>query len=102
MPRLFVAVWPPDHVLDELERLPRLPLAGARWTTRPQWHVTLRFLGAADPAVAGAALDGLAAEACVADLGPRPRRLGHSALMVPVAGLDEVAAAVMRVTAHIG
>src|SRR5262249_5716348 len=96
------AVWLPGHALDELERLPRLPLAGARWTTRPQWHVTLRFFGSADPAVAQVALDGLVAEPCVAVLGPRPHRLGRAGVVVPGAGLDALAAAVVQATAHVG
>ena len=50
--RLFVAVWPPPEVLDVLAALPRTERPGVRWTTRDQWHVTLRFLGMADPAEA--------------------------------------------------
>ena len=87
MARLFVALWPPDDVLDVVEALPRLPLAGARWTTRKQWHVTLRFLGAADVRVATAALDNVLAAACTASLGPRPTRLGRD---------------VVHSTAHVG
>jgi 2'-5' RNA ligase len=102
MARLFVALWPPAEVLDAVEALPRVPLAGARWTTRRQWHVTLRFLGAADVRVAAAALNRLVAPPCVAELGPRPRRLGRGVLMLPVAGIDELAAAVVRATGHVG
>jgi 2'-5' RNA ligase len=48
--RLFVAVVPPDDVLDELESVlePRRDSAAGtelRWTDRHQWHVTLAFLG---------------------------------------------------------
>lgn len=46
--RLFVAVVPPDDVLDDLdEHLEPRRDAGPeiRWTDRPQWHVTLAFLG---------------------------------------------------------
>lgn len=56
--RAFVAVVPPDDVLDAVARCAqqvgaRLP-ATARCTTRPQWHLTLAFLGRADlDAVAG-------------------------------------------------
>ncbi len=102
MARLFVAVWPPADVLDRIEALPRLPLAGARWTTRPQWHVTLRFLGPVDARVAAAALDRLAAAPATAVLGPRPRRLGRAVLMAPVAGLDALAAAVAESTDGLG
>lgn len=49
--RLFVALVPPDRVLDEVARA-----AGAvsdlaptlRWARREQWHVTLAFLGEVD------------------------------------------------------
>lgn len=44
MVRAFVAVRPPDSVLDAVGRL-SLDLPGARLTTRDQWHVTLQFLG---------------------------------------------------------
>ena len=94
MARLFVAVWPPPDVVEMLAALPRYPLAGARWTTERQWHVTLRFLGAVDARVAAAALDAVQARPCTAVLGPGPQRLGPSVLMAPVAGLDELAASV--------
>lgn len=47
--RLFVAVVPPDEVLDDLEQHvePRREAGPEiRWTDRHQWHVTLAFLGA--------------------------------------------------------
>ena len=46
--RLFVAVVPPDDVLDDLDaHLEPRREAGPeiRWTDRHQWHVTLAFLG---------------------------------------------------------
>jgi RNA 2',3'-cyclic 3'-phosphodiesterase len=46
--RLFVAVVPPDDVLDDLEEHvePRREAGPEiRWTDRHQWHVTLAFLG---------------------------------------------------------
>lgn len=46
--RLFVAVRPPEDVLDAVERAAapaRRSMVGLRWTTREQWHVTLQFLG---------------------------------------------------------
>ena len=46
--RLFVAVIPPASVLDLLETIPREPHPDVRYTTRDQWHITLRFLGDAD------------------------------------------------------
>ena len=47
--RLFVAVVPPDDVLEHLaEHLaPRIEAGpDLRWADRDQWHVTLAFLGA--------------------------------------------------------
>lgn len=49
--RLFVAVVPPESVLDDLEaavaRTRALPGTDDRfrWTVRAQWHLTLSFLG---------------------------------------------------------
>lgn len=102
MARLFVAVVPPPEVLDLVAGLPRAERRGVRWTTRDQWHVTLRFLGEADPDEARDALAGVRAPACEAVLGPRVGRLGSHVLVVPVQGLDVVAADVVACTAHLG
>ena len=45
MSRYFVAVRPPESVMDEIAGLPRPDVKGVRWTRRDQWHVTLAFLG---------------------------------------------------------
>jgi 2'-5' RNA ligase len=101
--RLFVAVWPPTEVLDLVGGLARPDVPGLRWTTPDQWHVTLRFLGDVEsPAPVIDALRAAGAPAAHADLGPEVRRLGSHVLMVPVAGLDDVAAAVTAATAGIG
>jgi RNA 2',3'-cyclic 3'-phosphodiesterase len=53
--RLFVAVTPPAGALDELEAAVaplRSSCPDLRWTGRPNWHVTLAFLGQVDDAVA--------------------------------------------------
>ena len=105
MPRLFVAVWPPDDVLDRLAVLPRPEADGLRWTEREQWHVTLRFLGPVDdeaPVVEALAGVGAVVGASVAVLGPAVSRFGQRILQVPVAGLDDIAAAVVGSTAHLG
>ena len=105
MPGLFVAVWPPDEVLDRLTELPRREADGLRWTEREQWHVTLRFLGPVDdvaPVVeALAGVGGLVGPAS-AVMGPAVGRFGPRILQVPVAGLDDIAAAVVGATAHLG
>lgn len=77
---------------------------GLRWTTRAQWHVTLRFLGRVDaPGPAADALRGVRSAAGEAVLGPATARLGRSGVLhVPVAGLEAVAEEVVRRTAGIG
>ena len=103
MARLFVAVSPPEEVLDRIAALCRPEVAGVRWTDRGQWHVTLRFLGRVDDLAAAAeALAGVRAAPTVASLGPTVGRFGHRVLHVPVAGLDAVAATVVAATAHVG
>lgn len=93
--RLFVAVWPPADVVSLLGSIDRPHRKELRWTTPDQWHVTLRFLGEADPDEVierlRPALAGVGPRDVV--LGPVTRRLGSSILMVPVDGLDDVAAA---------
>ncbi len=108
MARLFVAVWPPQEVADALARLPRPQRSGVRWTSPEQWHVTLRFLGEADPDAAAAALAAVATAATVAGapaelvLGPAAARLGRQALVLPAAGVESLADAVAAATATIG
>jgi RNA 2',3'-cyclic 3'-phosphodiesterase len=104
VPRLFVAVWPPEPVLDVVAGLARPEVPGLRWTGRDQWHVTLRFMGPVDEvapvvdALAGVR-DGLPVEAVV---GPAVGRFGHRVLHVPVGGLDGLAAWVVEATAGLG
>lgn len=102
MSRLFVALWPPPPVLDQLEALARPELPGVRWTARSQWHVTLRFLGNADPVEAEGALRSL--RHAPVDLAVRGRmhRLGRDSFVLPVSGADSLAAAVTELTATIG
>ena len=103
--RLFVAVRPPDEVLDLVAAVPRPEVTPARWTTRAQWHITLRFLGnVEDPTPVVAALGRVAATLAPADvtLGPKPGVLGHQVVYLPVTGLDEVADRVVRATAEFG
>lgn len=104
MARLFVAVHPPTEVLDVIERIDRPDHPGLRWTTRDQWHLTLRFLGEVDdPGRVVSALEGMEAlEPPEVVLGPGVRRWGSRVLVVPAAGLGDLAAAVVAVTAGIG
>ena len=101
--RLFVAVWPSEEVLDAIAALPRPDVAGLRWTTRDQWHVTMRFLGSVeDVDAAVAAVQSIEAPARDVTMGPEVGRFGKRILHVPTHGLDEVAAATLAATAHVG
>lgn len=102
MARLFVAAHPPPEVVERIAALPRPASAGVRWVPPERWHVTLRFLGEADEAGAAAALAGLGAPRATARLGPAVSRLGRDVLCLPVAGLDDLAAAVVAATAGVG
>jgi RNA 2',3'-cyclic 3'-phosphodiesterase len=106
MTRLFVAVWPTEDVVTLLERLQRPAVEGVRWTTPDQWHVTLRFLGWVEEAdLVVDALSGwplAAVGSAEAILGPRVDLLNPRIVSVPVAGLDDLAAAVMGATAALG
>lgn len=74
-----------------------------RWTTRDQWHVTLRFLGELeDPAPVADALRGAELPVARAELGPDVVRIGPDIAAFPVAGLDRLAAAVAGATAEFG
>jgi RNA 2',3'-cyclic 3'-phosphodiesterase len=102
--RLFVAVWPDAAALDQLAALDRPVIDGVRWTTRDQWHITLRFLGEVeDVAPVEVALQDAAARsrAMHAHLGPLVERVANM-LWAPVSGLDDVARSVVTETAMFG
>lgn len=102
MTRLFLAVWPPDEVVEQLCALPRRDQRGVRWVRPEKWHVTLRFLGDAGRDDVYASLRGTTLPAATAVLGPDVRRMARSAVVIPVAGLDELAAVVGAATADVG
>lgn len=93
--RLFTAVWPPADVATAIEQLERPEHAAVRWTTREQWHITLRFHGeVAEDDVAGGVeglheLGAMTAPRMVT-LGPDTRRVRRSVLVIPVMGLDDL------------
>ena len=102
MPRLFVALWPPDDVVQRLAAMPRPAVDGLRWTRPERLHVTVRFLGQCDEAAVEAALAAADLPAARATLGPLVERLGRGVVMIPVRGLDSLAAAVEAAMARIG
>jgi 2'-5' RNA ligase len=102
MARLFVAVWPPEEVVAELMSLRRKDQRGVRFVPPENWHLTLRFLGEADPDLVADALDGGHYPAATVRLGPGVDVRFERVLVVPAAGIDDLAAAVTRRTASLG
>jgi 2'-5' RNA ligase len=109
--RLFVAVSPPENVMEMLRGIERPGDPRLRWTTPHQWHVTLRFLGEVEAPQPVADALRLVPEALVAGgvgevwatLGPKVAWFpGRQVLHVPVSGLDALAQAVMDGTARWG
>jgi 2'-5' RNA ligase len=94
--RLFVAVWPSPDVVETLSSLARPELAGVRWTTADQWHVTLRFDGDVAAADVESVVSTLAnrlagAPAADASCDGTVRRFGRGAVGVVVEGLGDLA-----------
>ncbi len=101
--RLFVAAPPPPGVLDAIATLRRPAREDVRWTTRPQWHVTLVFLGEQpDPAPLAAALDAAPLTPAEARVGPEVELLFPGVIGLRVAGLDDLAAGVATAVAAAG
>ncbi len=102
MTRLFVALWPPDHVVDVLLGLHRKDERDARFISPENWHVSLRFLGDAEPTAVTAALDRAHLEPVTARMGPAVDVMNERVLIAPVAGIDQLAAAVSAATRDLG
>lgn len=104
---MFVAAIPTEDVFGVVESsVARPPIAGVRWTTREQWHVTLRFLGTVGDDELDAlvdALDRLRGHGAVeVTLGPATACFSRSLLIVPASGLVSLAAATVTATAGFG
>ena len=102
MARLFIAVWPTEEVAEELRTLHRKDQQGVRFVPPDNWHITLRFLGDVHADDVAEALAGAELPACRARLGPAVDVLNERALVVPVAGIDDLAHVVREHTARIG
>jgi 2'-5' RNA ligase len=102
MARLFLTIWPPDEVVEQLASLPRKDQRGVRFVPPENWHVTLRFLGEADPDAVVAALDGVDLPRATARVGPGVDVMSDRALVIPVDGCDELAEVVRAGTEHLG
>ena len=102
MARLFIAVWPPEDVVADLTALHRKDQKGVRFVRPENWHITLRFIGNADPGAVIDALRGAPYEAARARLGPAVDVIAERALVVPVDGLAPLAGDVRNRTKGIG
>ncbi len=102
MARLFVAIWPPDDVLDRLADIERPKDQGVKWVPQENLHITLRFLGDADEDDVAARLDETLLPAASAVVGPAFDLLGERSLISPVAGVDELADAVRQALRGLG
>ena len=102
MARLFIAVWPTDEAVATLAALPREDQQGIRFVPVENWHITLRFLGEANPDEVINALDDATLAPARAHLGPAVELIAARALVVPVQGLEALAGAVGEHTSHIG
>jgi 2'-5' RNA ligase len=102
MSRLFIAVWPSADVVAELMSLNRNEQPGVRFVRPENWHITLRFLGEADPDEVTDALNDTRLVSARAHLGPKVGVMAKRTLVVPVDRLDALVAAVTRSTSQIG
>lgn len=102
MTRLFLAIWPPDDVLDRLADMERPKDQGVRWVPQENLHITLRFLGDADETEVVDRLDEVLLPAATAVVGPAFDLLGERSLITPVAGVDDLAAVVQRAVRGLG
>ncbi|MEM9608906.1 MAG: RNA 2',3'-cyclic phosphodiesterase [Actinomycetota bacterium] len=97
MTRCFVALWPPDEVIEAMVAL-QTGVDGARWSRRENLHVTLRFLGEVDVDAAIAAVAAVRHPPVEVVLGPAAGAMFGHVLAAPVAGVDGLAAAVRAST----
>lgn len=102
VPRLFLAVWPPEEIVSELMSLRRKDQRGVRFVEPDNWHVTLRFLGDAHIDEVEEAMAEVELPRARVTLGPAVDVIGERALVVPVAGLDDLATVVAGATRHVG
>lgn len=102
MARLFIAVRPTADVSELLLGITRKDRPAIRWVPPERWHVTLAFLGDADPLEVAARLDAATLPAARARYGPGIDVMFDRVLAVPVHGLDDLAHEVVRATRGLG
>jgi 2'-5' RNA ligase len=99
---LFLAIWPPEELLEQLADLERPKDPGVKWVPAENLHITLRFLGDADIDEAIERLDGVLLPKATAVLGPAFDLRAERSIMVPVAGVDDLAEVVEQAMRGVG
>ena len=102
MTRLFVAIWPPEELLERLADIERPKDPGVKWVPQENLHITLRFLGDAEVDEVIERLDGVLLPTATAVLGPASDLRAERSIMLPVAGIDDLAEGVEQAVRGIG
>jgi len=103
--RLFIAVRPSAAAVDLLDRVPRPEVPRVHWLPPEQWHVTLRFLGDAEPDEVAARLAAVPwgrMPPVTVTLGPATEVLGQGVVIVPAAGCEVLVDRVVAATGGSG
>jgi 2'-5' RNA ligase len=100
--RLFVAIWPPEELLERLTDLERPKDPGVKWVPRENLHITLRFLGDADIDEVIERLDEVLLPMATAVLGPAFDLRAERSIVLPVVGVDDLAEVVERAVRGVG
>jgi 2'-5' RNA ligase len=100
--RLFVAIWPPEELLERLTDLERPKDPGVKWVPRENLHITLRFLGDAAIDDVIERLDEVLLPMATAVLGPAFDLRAERSIMLPVAGVDDLAEVVEQAVRGVG
>ncbi len=102
MTRLFVAIWPPEEVLERLADIERPKDPGVKWVAPGNLHITLRFLGDADIDEVIERLDDVLLPRATAVLGPAFDLRAERSIVLPVAGVDDLAEVVEQAVRGVG
>ncbi len=102
MTRLFVAIWPPEELLERLADMERPKDPGVKWVRPENLHITVRFLGDADIDEAIERLDDVFLPSATAVLGPALDLRAERSIMLPVAGVDDLAEVVEQAVRGVG
>jgi RNA 2',3'-cyclic 3'-phosphodiesterase len=100
--RLFVAIWPPEELLERLADMERPKDPGVKWVRPENLHITVRFLGDADIDEAIERLDDVFLPSATAVLGPALDLQAERSIMLPVAGVDDLAEVVEQAVRGVG